>query len=70
MDDTGRFTAWFTPWRDARPDGISPIGWYTWADLKAAFHAGRADQHQQTLDEILERTRRLEELLREQDAQD
>lgn len=60
MDEDGaRFAAWFQPWRDARPD-IGPIGWYVYADLEAAFDAGRADQHQQALDEILERTRRLE----------
>lgn len=63
MDDKTRFGQWFEQWHDARPDGISPIGWYLWADLEAAFNAGRADVNQQTLDEILERTRRLEAAL-------
>ena len=65
MDEDGaRFAAWFTPWKDARPDDLSPVGWYLRADLEAAFTAGRADQAQQTLDEILERTRALEGVVR------
>ena len=64
MDDEMRFAKWYVPWKAARPD-VTPLGWYTYADLEAAFNAGRADQQQQTLDEILERTRALEELLRD-----
>lgn len=41
MDDDPDFTAWFVPWKDARPDGRTPVGWYTLADLMVAFDAGR-----------------------------
>ena len=62
-DDEARFRRWFVPWLAARP-GLSPVGWYTAPDIEAAFNAGRADQHDHILTEILQRAEALEALLR------
>lgn len=61
--DDVRFEQWFGPWLEARP-AMRPRGFFGEVDIRAAFDAGRADQHQQVLDDILARTAALEELLR------
>lgn len=51
------WTTWFMPWRDARPHGMTPVGYYTLADLRTAFDAGAAAAVQNGLGQIITRIR-------------
>ena len=48
MTENIPFLRWFVPWKGARPE-ILPIGYYSLADLEAAFDAGMDAKEQQAI---------------------